>query len=175
VNAFNIGTSLAFSVAVPEIVKIATTLIPGLKTLPVLGKIIPLFQAGEMNTIQAQEQYESDKSRSTQRRTKLKQENNKHVIKISDAMECVENTLDGKLALAFLKATIQVILGGTGNSFDTLFDPIAACMLEKALQQKNLRSKGKYVKTKATAEEYSEVISLRKGKLHPFIPEDKKA
>jgi hypothetical protein len=175
VNAFDLATSLAFSVAVPEIVKIATTLIPGLKTLPVLGKIIPLFQAGEMNTIQAEAQYQADKERSSERRTRLKQENNKHVIKISDAMECVENALDAKLAIAFLKGTIQVILGGTGNSFDTIFDPIASCMQEKALQQKNLRSKGKYVKTKGTPEEYTELISLRKGKLHPFIPEDKKS
>jgi hypothetical protein len=43
-------------------------------------------------------------------------------------------------------------------------------MVEKALQQKNKRSTGLYVKTKDTPEPYSEIISVRRGDLHPFIP-----
>jgi hypothetical protein len=158
-------------VEIPEIIKVATTLIPGLATVPILGKIIPLLSSGTMDEFKAFEQYEAEKEKSTARRTKLKKENNRYVIKVSEAMTCVEVQLDGKLSLAFLKAAIKTILGGKGNAFDTLFDPIAQCMVEKALQQKNARSIGKYVKTKNTPEPFSEIINLRRGKLHPFIPE----
>jgi hypothetical protein len=157
-------------VEIPEIVKIATSFLPGLKNLPVLGKIIPLFSAGEMNEAKVMEQLEADANKSAKVRTKLKDDNNKRVIKVKDALECVENGLSAKLSLAFLKGAMQVIVGTKANAFDTLWDPIARCMIEKALQQDNRRSKGKYVKTKDVPEEYSELVSLRRGKLHPFIP-----
>jgi hypothetical protein len=170
----DIMTFVGLVTEIPEIVKVATTLIPGLRSLPILGKIIPLFQAGEWNEAKVLEQMEADANKDAEKRTKLKQETNKRVIKVSDALECVEAGLNAKVGVAFLRAACSVILGGTGNAFNTLWDPIASCMLEKALGQTNARSKGTYVKKKGpgiTDQEYSELISVRKGKLHPFIPE----
>ncbi len=165
-------TNLALLTEIPEIVKIATTLIPALRTLPLLGKIIPLLSAGDMNDALAQEKMERDFNNNKDQRTKTKTKGNKHVIKISDALECVESgVFDSGLMLALVKGLVSAITGGSKFAPDVLFDQIAQCMLEKKLQQDNKRKKGKFVSEKGLPEEYSEIISLRKGQLHPFLPD----
>lgn len=167
--------------AVPEIVKVTTTMIPALQNVRFLrGVLVPLSRAGDMNESKALENYEAMRKKDEQRRTKLKKKYNSKVIKISDAMECVEKSLyDGKLAIALGKGIIESLLGrGSGAGAPGLvFDQIAQCMITKALQQKNARSLGKYVKTKGPGlpgpekqPTFTEIVKLRRGKLHPFIP-----
>jgi hypothetical protein len=143
---FDLITFVGLVTEIPEIVKVATTLFPGLRSLPLIGKIIPLFQAGEWNEAKTIEQLEADARKDTDERTKLKRENNKHVIKVSDALQCVEEGLNGKVAVSFLRAACSVILGGKGNAFNTLWDPISRCIVANALRQDTVRKGSKLVK-----------------------------
>jgi hypothetical protein len=154
---------------IPEVIKFVG---PVIGRVPLLGKIIPFLQAGELNEAKALEQLQSEMDKNKKQRTKARQEQNKHVIKISDAMQCVEENLNGKFLLSIGRAVLNALTGKPDNAGDILYDAIFQCMLSKALQQNNARSVGKYVKTKNTPEPFSEIISLRRGKLHPFIPPD---
>lgn len=167
-----IGFSVGL-VEIPEIVKVITTLFPALRTLPVLGRIIPLFNAGDMNEHQALEQMQRSADNSKARRTQTKQKEGKHVIKVSDALQCVEDScFDSTIALALLKNLCRNILGvGDKWANEIIYDRIAACMLNKALQQNNRRKKGKFVSSKGMKDTYTEIVSLRKGNLHPFLPD----
>ena len=156
---------------IPEIIKTAVTLIPALRNLPILGRIIPLFQVGDMNDARAIEQFEAQREKNKQTRKKLKDDHNKRVIKINDAMQCVEdNIYDGKLALALAKGLVAVITqANPPDAGDILFKNIADCMVKKALQQKNGRKLGSFITEKGIQEPYREIIKLRRGKLHPFL------
>jgi hypothetical protein len=153
---------------IPEVIKF---LAPVLGKLPLLGRIIPFLQAGEFNEAKAIEQLEAEFDKKKKQREQARARQNRHVIKVKDAMQCVEDNLRGKFILALGKGVLNALTGKADSSIDVLYDAIAACMLEKALQQQNRRSVGKYVKTENTPEPYSEIISLRRGKLHPFIPD----
>lgn len=157
---------------IPEIIKITTSFVPALQNIKLIrGLIVPLQNTGQFNETKALEELSSQRDKNQTERAKLKQKNNIHVIKISDAMTCVEQNLyEGKAAIAFAKALLSTITGQGQDFGDVMFQKIAQCMIDKALQQKNSRSLGKYVKTKGTPEPYSEIIKLRRGKLHPFIP-----
>ena len=162
---------------IPEIVKVTTTMIPALRTIPILrGLLIPLSATGEMNQAKALEEYQAEADKKKKQREKVQNQNNKHVIKIKDALKCVENTLaNGKIGIAFAKALLNVLTKGTGakDMVDLIYGPIQDCMLKKMLQQKNKTSRGKYVKTKGPGttktQEFSELVRLRRGKLHPFL------
>ena len=176
-DILNLFSVIGLVTEIPEIVKVATTFMPALRELPVLGKIIPMFSAGEMDDTKALEELKRSGDKAKRTRQKLKDDNNSKVIKIKDALQCVEdNVFNGRILIAVGKGILSTILGrgGTQSAPDLLFDQIAKCMLAKALQQKNARSKGKYVKTKNTPEQYTELVDLRRGKLHPFIPAGEK-
>jgi hypothetical protein len=154
--------------AIPEIVKVTTTFVPALKNIRLVrGMIIPLGASGTMNEAQALAEYQRSKDRNRATRTRLKQQHNKRVIKVSDAMECLEKELDGKLAILFGQALLNVILGGTNDCFDLAFGRIAGCMIGKALQQGNQRTLGKFVRKRVGEPEFSEIVKIRRGKLHP--------
>jgi len=159
---------------IPEIVKVTTTMIPALQNVRLIrGLIIPLQGAGSMNETKAIEAYEATKRKSQEQRTKLKQKYKKNVIKISDAMQCVEDhCFDGKLALVFGKALLDVVTGGKADAGDILFGRIAGCMVGKALQQKNKRRRGLFSQKDKSRKNvvYSELVRLRKGKLHIHVP-----
>ncbi len=158
---------------IPEIVKITTSFVPALKNIKLIrGLLIPLQGVGEMNENKAFEALESAKQNNQEQRVKLKKKYNKNVIKISDAMKCVEdNVFDGKIAIAFGKALLGTLTSGVtgigGDAGDILFGHIAGCMINKRLQQKNKRRRGEYSKKKPEA--FSEKIRIRKGKLHPYV------
>jgi len=166
---------------IPEVVEITTTMIPALRAVPLVrGLVVALQSDAPMNELKASEAYEAEGKKRQEQRNKLKKKFNKHVIKISDALQCVENNVfNGKIAIAFAKALLSTITKGPAaqTTPDAMFDLIAKCMVEKRLQQKNKRSKGKYVKTKGpglpgpeSQPDYEELVRLRRGKLHPFIP-----
>lgn len=153
---------------IPEIVRITTTMIPALKDIKLIrGLIVPLQGAGIMNETKAVEAYDSQKKKNQEQRTRLKKKHNKQVIKISDAMQCVEDhCFDGKLALAFGKALMNTITGTKVDAGDILWGKISGCMIGKALQQKNQRRRGEF----QSDHPFSEKIRVRKGKLHPHLP-----
>lgn len=155
---------------IPELVKITTTMIPALKEIRLIrGLIVPLQNAGTMNESRAIEFYNNEKAKNQEQRTRMKRDHNKKVIKISDAMQCVEDhVFDGRLALVFGKALLNVISGRAVDAGDILWGRISGCMIGKALQQDNARRRGEYSKKKP--EPYSEKIRVRKGRLHPHLP-----
>src|SRR3954462_7568765 len=127
---------------IPEILKVATTMVPALRTVPIVrGLIVPLSQTGNMNETKALEQYDASRDKNKKEREKVRNKNNKHVIKVKDALQCVEDSLgSGKIGLAFAKALLSVITAGAGASkdmIDIIYGPIQDCMLKKALSQKN--------------------------------------
>ncbi len=158
---------------IPEIVRVTTTMIPALQNVRFLrGLIIPLSRSGTMNETKALEELKADAKKNEDQRTKLKKKYNKRVIKISDAMKCVEDSIgDGKIAIAVGKAILNTltasIRGNQATAVDILFGKISGCMINKALQQKNKRRRGEYSKKKP--QPFSEKIRIRKGKLHPFV------
>jgi hypothetical protein len=164
---------------IPEIVRVTTTMVPALKNVQLIrGLLIPLSRSGTMNETKALEELKSARDKNQEQRTKLKKKYNKRVIKVSEAMKCVEDAIgDGKIAIAVGKAIISTITSSlTGNSssaVDILFDKIAGCMIDKALQQRNKRRRGSFEsheahktgKKKVTV--FEELVRVRRGKLHP--------
>jgi hypothetical protein len=164
---------------IPEIVKVTTSFVPALQNVKLIrGLLVPLHNTGQFNETKALEELQGQRDKNKKEREKLRQKNNIHVIKISDAMKCVEDNLyEGKAAIAFAKALLSTITGKGQDFGDVMFQKISQCMIDKALQQKNKRSLGKYVKTKGPGlpgpekqPTFSEIVKLRRGKLHPFIP-----
>lgn len=157
---------------IPEAVKVATSLIPALRNVKFIrGLVVPLSNTGQFNETKALEAYENERKKEQEKRTKLKKENNKYVIKISDAMACVESScFDASIMLAVGKAFLSAITSGfTGSQVtagDILFQKIAKCMTDKKLQQKNLRRRGEF----KSDHPFSEKLRIRKGKLHPHVP-----
>lgn len=158
---------------IPEVVKVAVGFVPALKNVRFIrGLIVPVNGVGQFNETQALEKLQSERAKNQEQRTKLKKKNNKHVIKISDAMKCVEDhCFDGAIGLAVGKAILKTLTSGVTGSTETagdiLFGRIAGCMIGKALQQRNARRRGEYSKKKPQA--FSEKIRIRKGKLHPYV------
>lgn len=153
---------------IPEIVKVTTSFVPALQNVKLIrGLLVPLHNTGQFNETKALEELQSQRDKNKKQREKLKQKNNIRVIKISDAMTCVEKSLyDGKAAIAFAKALLSTITGKGQDFGDVMFQQIAQCMIDKALQQKNVRRRGEF----QSDHPFSEKIRIRKGKLHPHVP-----
>jgi hypothetical protein len=170
---------------IPAIVRTVVDLAPALKEVPILrGLIVPLMKVPGNDT-QELENYLSAVDKRKKQRQKTRTKNARYVIKISDAMQCVEDTvMSGQIAIQFGKALVTNITGKTSgvSAGDGLYDQILQCMLKKRLQQKNKRSWGRYAKTRGPGIEkvpgmeeqftpgYSEIVRVRRGRLHPFIP-----
>lgn len=155
---------------VPEVIKVAADVIPALKNVPILGRIISITNAGKMDDTKAMEQLQSQSDKAKKTRTQLKDRYNSKVIKIKDALQCVEdNVMDGKILLSLAKGLMHTITGSPSNAADIMFQQIADCMVKKALGQKNRRVMGKFVTSKNLEQDYSEIEVIRRGKLHPFL------
>lgn len=179
-------SQIALAEAIPEIVKVTTTMIPALQNVKLLrGLIVTLKGTGSMDETKALEEYNTSRDKHKAERKKVRDRNNSKVIKIKDALQCVEDTLgQGKIGIAFAKALLSVITqkaGASQDMLDVIYGPIQDCMLKHALGQKNRRSHGWYEKFKKghsgdppdppTDPVYTELVRLRRGKLHPFIPD----
>jgi hypothetical protein len=146
------------------------TLVPKIGRLKVPSPIIVALAAlAEFTETEGARQIE----RHVKKDTKREARDNSQVVKVEDAIKCIDEQFrDPKKLLQLLKGLISAVIEVSGVEFRfAMVDDAVACIREHALQQKNKRSVGKYVKTKNTPEPYSEIISLREGKLHPFIPE----
>jgi hypothetical protein len=172
---------------IPEIVKVATTMVPALRTVPILrGLIVPLSNVGNMNETKALEELQRAADKHKQQREQARSRVKSRVIKVSDAMKCVDEFFStGRLALSIGKAILSTITssfaGDPRDATDIAHAEILECMKRKMLQQRNRRSKGRYVKIRGpqigTKEKYnlpessfSELVRVRRGRLHPLIP-----
>lgn len=124
------------------------TVAPWLADVPVIGRILFLLSPGGGNDLKAQEQLEKEaqkKKQDTQTRVK---NNARYVLKASDAMNCVDKTVNnGGVLLALGKAILNTIRGGTAapNAGDILTDRIFVCIEEHVLRQDTPRPK--HIKT----------------------------
>jgi len=132
---------------IPELVKIATTFLPALARIPVLGKVIPLFSTGQMNETKALEQLQSEIDKKKQQREQTKKQYNKRVIKLNDAMSCVESQLmnptvllDAGKAILSTIATGLIGTGGTKSLSEILVERVWQCMIRKMLSQSSERT-----------------------------------
>jgi hypothetical protein len=157
---------------IPEIIKVAKTFLPWLAKLALVGKIIQLTGVGEMDENKALEQLQRAADNQKKVRQKVRDDLNKRVIKVKDALDCVEKSVfDPKNILKLGKGILATIVGkgATGSFVDIIYAEIEACMKEKMLKQKNKRTRGKFVRTRGKEPQFSEIEVIRRGgKMHPF-------
>lgn len=127
-----------------ELVETALTFAPWLTEIPVLGRILTLFAPGGGNEIKALEQLEAAALKRKQDRATRIKKNARYVLKASDAMQCVENSLgNGAFLLALGRALLNTVAGrSTGVSApDLLTDKVFSCIESKVLKQTSKRVK----------------------------------
>jgi hypothetical protein len=83
----------------------------------------------------------------TRKQVKVKtSEDGRHVVKVYDAIACVEAGLNGDVVAGFVAAIIKGQLSGSLGPIDTAFDEfakrIAECIRAKQLKQTNPKGKG---------------------------------
>jgi hypothetical protein len=135
-------------VEVPPLIRTLVTLAPALRNLPVLGKlIVALSGVKQINDKQVLEELQAAKDKLRKQRKKLADDNNKYVIKVSEAMKCVENNIDGALLKKIGSTIIDVLTGSPKDLGTEIIDPINKCMMENRLRQDTPR-KGHKPETK---------------------------
>jgi hypothetical protein len=133
------GEQIGIEILLPFIIR----LFPQLVRAPIVGRIIPLFKVDPST--------DADLARALQRDFKRKPDSrindNVHVIKLSDAISCVEKTIsDGKLQSAGVITLAKMLLDQrTGGS--PIGDAIIACLRENVLRQDTVRSGSKVIKS----------------------------
>lgn len=122
---------------IPEIIRTALILMPELANIPVLGRIALLLSGtNQLNDTHALEEFSKAKERQKAQREKERDENARYVIKVSEALKCVDDSLfDTTILMAFLKGLINVIVGKTQTMDDLMYDKIKQCILENRLRQ----------------------------------------
>lgn len=106
-----------------------------------IERLFPLISP--MDDTEAMEQLQRDLDRNEQRKKDNEEEDNKHVIKIKDAMEAVNNHIGvGTELIAFVKQLIAVIAQGSGQAgISRISEEIRKEMLENTLRQDRPRVK----------------------------------
>jgi hypothetical protein len=133
------------AVEIPAIVKTVITVAPALKDIQLIsGLIVALSTTNPINDADALSLLQKDIDQLKKTRQKLRDQNNKRVIKISDAMDCVENNVNGKLLLKMGQAIVNVLSGNAADVGSLIIDGINACFLEKALPQSSRRQRTTY-------------------------------
>jgi hypothetical protein len=125
-----------------EAAEIALTYAPWLGDVPVIGRILILLSPGGGNDLKAQEELQKQADKKKQdNRTRI-QRNGRYVLKASDAMNCVDKTVNsGGVLLALGKALLNTLRGVGGNAGDILTDRIFLCIEENVLRQDTPRPK----------------------------------
>jgi len=125
---------------IPILVRTALEILPGLTEIPVLGRLLTVLNKQPQNEAKYVEQLQSEFDKKKDQRKKLADDNNKYVIKVKDAIQCVEtNLLNGKVALSLVKGITNTLAGKVGGAPEVLLEPILQCMLSKRLTQLNPR------------------------------------
>lgn len=121
---------------IPEIVRTAVTLLPALARVPLLGRIIIALNKVPHNDQQALEQMQFEFDKKKAQRKKLRDDNSRYVIKVSEAMLCVDKNFDQATVIwDFVKSIASLVSGGSTQATDNLRNQILQCMLEKRLRQ----------------------------------------
>jgi hypothetical protein len=126
---------------VPAIIRTLVTLAPALRNVPLLGRLIVALQGVKpISETKVLEELQAAKDKLRKERKKLADDNNKYVIKVSEAMQCVEKNVDGALLSKIGKAVIDVLTGNPQDLGTEIMDPINKCMLENRLRQDTPRN-----------------------------------
>jgi hypothetical protein len=121
---------------VPILIRTLVTLAPALANLPILrGVIIALSGVKPINEKKVLEELQAAKDKLRKTRKKLADDNNKYVIKVSEAMKCVEENIDGALLKKIGSTIIDVLTGSPKDLGTEIIDPINRCMMENRLRQ----------------------------------------
>jgi hypothetical protein len=126
-----------------ELVETALTFAPWLVDIPVLGRILVLFAPHGGNDIKALEELQRSADQKKQERTDRIKKNARYVLKASDAMQCVADSLgNGGFLLELGKALLNQVAGRTTgvSAPDVLMDKIFACIESKTLRQDTPRT-----------------------------------
>jgi hypothetical protein len=125
-----------------EAAEIALTMAPWLVDVPVLGRILLLLNPAGGNDLKAQEELEAQAQKKKQDNQTRIARNGRYVIKASEAMKCVDKTVNsGGVLLAFGKAILNTLRGVGSNAGDILTDRIFLCIEENVLRQDTPRPK----------------------------------
>jgi len=125
-----------------EAAEIALTFAPWLENVPVLGRILVWLAPGGGNDLKAQEELQAQIEKKKQDNQTRIARNGRYVLKASDAMKCVDQTVNsGGVLLALGKAILNTVRGVGVNAGDILTDRIFTCIEEKVLRQDTPRPK----------------------------------
>lgn len=136
---------MAVETLVPTIVRAATTVAPALKDVRILRGFVAPLQGSGFSEATAVQELQAAINKRVKTRRKLRDQMKKRVLKVSDAMDCVENNVgNGKIALSFGRALVDVLAGGTGGNIELLLDAVNKCLIEHALPQTAKRKRVTY-------------------------------
>jgi hypothetical protein len=125
-----------------EAAEIALTMAPWLVDVPVLGRILLLLNPAGGNDLKAQEELQKQAEKKKQDNQTRIARNGRYVIKASEAMKCVDKTVNsGGVLLAFGKAILNTLRGVGSNAGDILTERIFLCIEENVLRQDTPRPK----------------------------------
>lgn len=127
---------------IPDVVKLLRSVAPSLGKVPLLGKIISFIDVPQDDTQWVEEMRKaSEQGKRTRRRQR--DENNRYVVKVSDALDCVEKHLyDPKTAWNFIKGVVSGLAEGKGASgFSKIGDAVSECIIAASLRQDTPRTK----------------------------------
>jgi hypothetical protein len=126
---------------IPELIlEAAVVVAPGIARIPLLGRLIVAFGHPITDT-QALEQFQSAADRNKKTRLRTQHDTNKRVIKVGDALKCVESSImDGKIGLAFARGVVNMLSGSADVPGEVLYKEIERCILAKMLGQGSRRS-----------------------------------
>ncbi len=134
---------------VSPIVEAALIIAPELIDVPILGRILSGLTGGhprdEHHALEELQRSSEDRKKTRQ---KVRDRLGHRVIKVSDALQCVENTLfDGRLLLNVGKAIVKNIAGTPTDVGALQYDPVEECMIKKMLTQSRPKTVGGWKQT----------------------------
>src|SRR4029453_3058700 len=120
-----------------ELVETALTFAPWLVDVSVLGRILLVLAPSGGNRLKALEQLQAQAEQTKVRTGTAIKENARYVLKASDAMKCVQDTIaDGAILLALGKALMNTLAGrGGAPAPDILTQKIFLCTESKVLRK----------------------------------------
>jgi hypothetical protein len=140
-----------------EILPALLRLFPVMRTLPIArGVAIPLT-SNPLTDPQAQQQLDAKLKLKQRERDKTK--DSSQVIKLSDAIACVESKLnDTTLIWEFIKTAVPALIKGaqTHATSQDMFDKIVECLREDAMRQDTVRRGSKVIRNPRPARGHGE-------------------
>jgi hypothetical protein len=127
---------------VSPLVEAALIVAPELINVPVLGKVLQALTGGHPGSEhKALEELQRSADDQKKTRQKVRDRLGHRVIKVSDALACVEATLfDGKLLLLLGKAIVKNLAGAPTDIGSLQYDPVQRCMIQKMLSQSSKKT-----------------------------------